>query len=318
MDKSGARGTPLCEATNPNSFTKHPEHLNSKYPPHPHSTSTLLFPFSLPKPKPTTMSRWGNIKAKVSEISDATYWTELKTDEGDVYFYNTHTEETAWERPAAMNLQHASVEETKSKGKEVHGIAGDLKPLQKFRNKKEYDNRNHDHLKFKSTQASLVGHEKVKFSDFCYRIVPAQHGNPLSIEPARLMLTSHAVYDFDIGQAPGSRLKPQRRLPLLAIKQIGIHQTQPTIFFRLNGEKQRHAIRYYNPRKDMIVNLMLRTYAVSTKLGLRKKFVKDEIPHSIKKLADDTKKLLARGNGGLFGLVGQAQAGKVKGVCILC
>lgn len=100
-------------------------------------------------------------------------------------------------------------------------------------------------------------------------------------------------------------------MPLLAIKQIGIHQTQPTIFFRLNGEKQRHAIRYYNPRKDMIVNLMLRTYAVSTKLGLRKKFVKDEIPQSIKKLSDDTKKLLAKGNGGLFGLVGQAQAGTV-------
>ena len=38
----------------------------------------------------------------------------------------------------------------------------------------------------------------------------------MSIEPARLMITSSAVYDFDIGQAPGQRLKPQRRLPLLA------------------------------------------------------------------------------------------------------
>ena len=44
---------------------------------------------------------------------------------------------------------------------------------------------------------------------------------------------------------------------------------------------------YYNPRKDMIVNLMLRTYAVSTKLGLRKKFIKDDKhkpPESIYKL----------------------------------
>jgi hypothetical protein len=261
------------------------------------------------------MSRWGKVKAKVSAISDATYWTELKTDEGDVYYYNTHTEETSWERPAAMDLQHASVEETKSNGMEVHTITGDLKPLQKFRNKKTYDNRNHDHLKFKTTQAALLGHEQVKFSDFVYRIVPPQHGKPLSIEPARLMITSHAVYDFDIGQAEGHRLKPQRRLPLLAIKQIGIHQKHPTIFFRLNSEKQRHAIRYYNPRKDMIVNLMLRTYAVSTKLGLRKKFVTDDIPDSIKKLSHDTKKLLAKGNGGLFGLVGQAQAGKFMCLC---
>jgi hypothetical protein len=258
------------------------------------------------------MSRWGNVKKNVSKISSATYWTELKTEDGDVYYFNSHTEETAWERPADMDMQHDSVEETKSKGAEVHGMHGDLKPLQKFRNKKTYDTRSHDHLKFKTTQAALVGHEKVKFTDFCYRIVPAQSGNPLMIEPARLMITSHAVYDFDIGQAEGRRLKPQRRLPLLAIKQLGLHKERPIFFFRLQGEKMRHAVRYYNPRADEkvnanIVNLMLRTYAVSTKLGLRKKYFKDDIPHSIEKLANDTKKLLAKG-GGLFGLVGQAQA----------
>ena len=162
------------------------------------------------------MSKWGKVKAKVTAISDATYWQELKTEDGEVYYYNSHTDETAWERPAAMDLQHASVEETKSHGGEVHGIAGDLKPLQKFRNKKEYDNRNNDHLKFQTVLAALIGHEKVKFSDFCYRIIPAQNKEPMSIEPARLMITSSAVYDFDIGQAPGQRLKPQRRLPLLA------------------------------------------------------------------------------------------------------
>jgi len=57
------------------------------------------------------------------------------------------------------------------------------------------------------------------------------------IEPCRIMITSHAVYDFDIGQAPGSRLKPQRRLPLLAIKQLGLHQVRPIFFFVCKEKK---------------------------------------------------------------------------------
>ena len=183
---------------------------------HQHAANTLNSSPTALSSNLKKMSKWGKVKAKVTAISDATYWQELKTEDGEVYYYNSHTDETAWERPAAMDLQHASVEETKSHGGEVHGIAGDLKPLQKFRNKKEYDNRNNDHLKFQTVLAALIGHEKVKFSDFCYRIIPAQNKEPLSIEPARLMITSSAVYDFDIGQAPGQRLKPQRRLPLLA------------------------------------------------------------------------------------------------------
>ena len=62
-------------------------------------------------------------------------------------------------------------------------------------------------------------------SDYVYRAIPKRgRHHPLTIEPAKLIVTSHAVYDIHIAHAPGAgtALTPERRVPHRAIQQIAM------------------------------------------------------------------------------------------------
>ena len=119
--------------------------------------------------------------------------------------------------------------------------------------------------------------EKVLYSDVVYRIIPKRHHHSILIQPAKLIITSHAIYDLNITQDPLSNnatnpVVPERRIPHSAIKQIIVHKDVPLFIFKLHHISMSHAIQYYNTHAELISHLTIRAHVVLVKEGLKIKF----------------------------------------------
>jgi hypothetical protein len=248
---------------------------------------------------------WNLIRKKQSILGSAEFWSEHKTADGkNTYYYNSRTQETTWTKPSIMSAVNPS-QNTKKKN---YSVNGELRSLSMFRDKKKYSNLGHDHLRVGKTYQD----EKVLFSDLVYRIIPKRHHKPLFIEPAKLVITSHALYDINISHAPNSNdnLVPERRVPYRAMQQIVVHKDHPVLIFRIINIKLIHSIRYYNLRYETIANKIVRSHVLLTKRGLRRKYVNFPLLDSVTKLSmkEEKKRQQIDGGGGVFGVTSQLQA----------
>jgi len=50
------------------------------------------------------------------DSSDVVIWAETKTDTGSVYYYNTKTRSTSWDRPEGQGIKIMSHEEVRRDG----------------------------------------------------------------------------------------------------------------------------------------------------------------------------------------------------------
>ncbi len=245
---------------------------------------------------------WGKLKSARRSIAAANYWTEMKTDDGQKYYYNTYTEQTAWERPPEMDMQ------TKGLSDQGKKYQGSLKKLSEYRNKKKYNYTHDDHLKMRekaSKVKSLFSGEKVMFSDHAYRhMVDGTGGHTTTL--CRLIITTAAVYDFDRTDTDDyvGLDQPSRRIPFAAVIQLGKYQKFDIFFFRLRGERKRNAVRYYNERAEHISNICLRYYCASVGLGLKQIYLEEVPPADLQFL----KRANDKNGKGFMGAVSQAQA----------